>query len=54
MTRFKNKQLFLNIKAFDEAPNESEYNKTIRGEYFMILLYNNFSITIPSKIIYGE
>jgi len=52
--RYKNKQLFPNIKAFDEAPNESEYNKTIRGEYFMILLYNNFSITIPSKIIYGE
>jgi len=41
MTRFKNKQLFLNIKAFDEVPNKSEYNKTIRGEYFMI--FKNFN-----------
>ncbi|KAL6617966.1 hypothetical protein U3516DRAFT_494289, partial [Neocallimastix sp. 'constans'] len=31
--RYKNKQLFPNIKTFDEAPNESEYYKTIRGEY---------------------
>ncbi|KAL6608537.1 hypothetical protein U3516DRAFT_783375 [Neocallimastix sp. 'constans'] len=33
--RYKNKQLFPNIKAFDEAPNESEYNKTIRAKLFM-------------------
>ncbi|KAG4084759.1 hypothetical protein H8356DRAFT_1062886 [Neocallimastix lanati (nom. inval.)] len=29
ITRYKNKQLFPNIKTFDEAPNESEYYKTI-------------------------
>ncbi|KAL6636066.1 hypothetical protein U3516DRAFT_733124 [Neocallimastix sp. 'constans'] len=49
----KNKQLFPNVKTFDEVPNESEYYKTIRGEYFMIFKNsnNNFSITIPSKIM---
>ncbi|KAG4093275.1 hypothetical protein H8356DRAFT_1428801 [Neocallimastix lanati (nom. inval.)] len=31
ITRYKNKQLFPNIKTFDEAPNESEYYKTIRA-----------------------
>jgi len=36
MTRFKNKQLFPNIKTF-EVPNESEYYKTIRGETYEIL-----------------
>jgi len=44
ITRYKNKQLFSNIKTFDEAPNESEYYKTIRGEYFMI--FKNFNIII--------
>ncbi|KAG4108109.1 hypothetical protein H8356DRAFT_1268249 [Neocallimastix lanati (nom. inval.)] len=35
ITRYKNKQLFPNIKTFDEAPNESEYYKTIRAKLFM-------------------
>ncbi|ORX97568.1 hypothetical protein LY90DRAFT_520062 [Neocallimastix californiae] len=44
ITRYKNKQLFPNIKTFDEAPNESEYYKTIRGEYFMIFKNSNILI----------
>jgi len=44
ITRYKNKQLFPNIKTFDEAPNESEYYKTIRGEYFMIFKNSNIII----------
>ncbi|KAG4083009.1 hypothetical protein H8356DRAFT_1383049 [Neocallimastix lanati (nom. inval.)] len=44
ITRYKNKQLFPNIKTFDEAPNESEYYKTIRGEYFMIFINSNIII----------
>jgi len=43
MTRFKNKQLFPNIKTF-EVPNESEYYKTIRGERFMIFKNSNIII----------
>ncbi|KAL6600121.1 hypothetical protein U3516DRAFT_762224 [Neocallimastix sp. 'constans'] len=44
ITRYKNKQLSPNIKTFDEVPNETEYYKTIRGEYFMILKYSNIII----------
>ena len=44
ITRYKNKQLFPNIKTFDEAPNESGYYKTIRGEYFMIFKNSNIII----------
>ncbi|KAG4084293.1 hypothetical protein H8356DRAFT_1436287 [Neocallimastix lanati (nom. inval.)] len=44
ITRYKNKQLFPNVKTFDEVPNVSEYYKTIRGEYFMIFKYSNIII----------
>ncbi|KAG4099393.1 hypothetical protein H8356DRAFT_1344201 [Neocallimastix lanati (nom. inval.)] len=44
ITRYKNKQLFSNINTLDEAPNESEYYKTIRGEYFMIFKNSNIII----------
>ncbi|ORY20977.1 hypothetical protein LY90DRAFT_516377 [Neocallimastix californiae] len=44
ITRYKNKQLFPNVKTFDEVPNESEYYKTIRGEYFMIFKNSNIII----------
>ncbi|OUM59571.1 hypothetical protein PIROE2DRAFT_14841 [Piromyces sp. E2] len=55
ITRYRNKQLFPDIKTFDEVPNESEYYKTIRNENFMIFKYSNiiiFSIAIPIKIVY--
>eukprot|EP00833_Pecoramyces_ruminatium_P006949 jgi/Orpsp1_1/1180981/evm.model.c7180000075342.1 len=42
--RYKNKQLFPNIKTFDEVPNESKYYKTIRGEHFMIFKNSNIII----------
>ncbi|KAG4092789.1 hypothetical protein H8356DRAFT_1404614 [Neocallimastix lanati (nom. inval.)] len=35
ITRYKNKQLFPNVKTFDEVPNVSEYYKTIRAKLFM-------------------
>ncbi|KAG4087812.1 hypothetical protein H8356DRAFT_1433280 [Neocallimastix lanati (nom. inval.)] len=44
ITRYKNKQLFPNVKTFDEVPNVSEYYKTIRGEYFMIFKNSNIII----------
>ncbi|KAL6621969.1 hypothetical protein U3516DRAFT_795675 [Neocallimastix sp. 'constans'] len=44
ITRYKNKQLFPNVKTFDEVPNESEYYKTIIGEYFMIFKNSNIII----------
>ncbi|KAG4081428.1 hypothetical protein H8356DRAFT_1405325 [Neocallimastix lanati (nom. inval.)] len=44
ITRYKNKQLFPNVKTFDEVPNVSEYYKTIRGEYFMIFKNSNLII----------
>ncbi|KAG4086207.1 hypothetical protein H8356DRAFT_1330727 [Neocallimastix lanati (nom. inval.)] len=44
ITRYKNKQLFPNIRTFDEVPNESEYYKTIRGECFMIFKNSNILI----------
>ncbi|KAL6613257.1 hypothetical protein U3516DRAFT_798001 [Neocallimastix sp. 'constans'] len=44
ITRYKNKQLFPNVKTFDEVPNETEYYKTIRGEYFMIFKNSNIII----------
>ncbi|OUM64051.1 hypothetical protein PIROE2DRAFT_9282 [Piromyces sp. E2] len=39
-----NKQLFPDIKTFDEVPNESEYYKTIRNENFMIFKDSNIII----------
>ena len=44
ITRYINKQLFPNIKIFNEVPNESEFYKTIRGEYFMIFKNSNIII----------
>ncbi|OUM69819.1 hypothetical protein PIROE2DRAFT_2250 [Piromyces sp. E2] len=44
ITRYRNKQLFPDIKTFDEVPNESEYYKTIRNENFMIFKDSNMII----------
>ncbi|OUM70325.1 hypothetical protein PIROE2DRAFT_1457 [Piromyces sp. E2] len=44
ITRYRNKQLFLDIKTFDEVPNESEYYITIRNENFMIFKDSNMII----------
>ncbi|OUM64031.1 hypothetical protein PIROE2DRAFT_9339 [Piromyces sp. E2] len=53
ITRYRNKQLFPDIKTFDKVSNESEYYKTIRNENFMTFKdSNNFSIAIPCKIVY--
>ncbi|OUM68916.1 hypothetical protein PIROE2DRAFT_3307 [Piromyces sp. E2] len=42
--RYRNKQLFPDIKTFDEVPNESEYYKIIRNENFMIFKDSNMII----------
>jgi len=42
--KYINKQLFPNIKTFNEVPNEFEFYKTIRGEYFMIFKNSNLII----------
>jgi len=44
ITRYINKQLFPNIKTFNEVPNESEFYKKNKEEYFMIFKNSNLII----------
>ncbi|ORX66089.1 hypothetical protein BCR32DRAFT_250539 [Anaeromyces robustus] len=44
LSRSRNKQLFPDIKTFEEIPDESEYYKTTRNENFMIFKNSNLVI----------
>ncbi|ORX64275.1 hypothetical protein BCR32DRAFT_251198 [Anaeromyces robustus] len=44
LSRSRNKQLFPDIKTFEEIPDESEYYRTIRNENFMIFKNSNLVI----------
>jgi len=50
-SRNENRQLLLDVKIFDEIPNESEYYKTKRNENFVIIKNSNIIIfQSPFKI----